>query len=109
MAHEVERATYEVIGAPERFDERDTVFARESLLPGSVEEREYHALHPGLVEIDRRLSRFIQEKIDAAPQVPSDPLSEAYYDATFGSVAALAQPDSVMERSLPARSRLIRG
>ena len=95
MAHEVERATYEVIGAPERFDERDTVFARESLLTGSVEEREYHELHPGLVEIDRRLSRFIQEKIDAAPQVPSDPLSEAYYDATFGSVAALAQPDSV--------------
>jgi reductive dehalogenase len=95
MAHEVERPTYELIGALERVDERDTAFAREALLPGSAEEREYHALHPELVEIDRRLSRFIQNKIDAPPEVPADPLGEAFYDATFGSVAALAQPDAV--------------
>ncbi len=95
MAHEVERPTYEVVGTLERFDERDTLFAREALMPGSKEERAYHELHPELVEIDRRLARFIQEKIDNPPEVPEDPLNEAFYDTTFGSVAALAQPDSV--------------
>jgi reductive dehalogenase len=95
MAHEVEKPTYEVVGSLQRFDERDTVFAREALIPGSVPEREYHELHPELVEIDRRLARFIQEKIDSPPQVPADPLNEAFYDATFGAVAALGQPDSV--------------
>ncbi len=95
MAHEVERPTYEVVGTLERFDERDTLFAREALMPGSKEERAYHELHPELVEIDRRLARFIQEKIDNPPEVPEDPLNEAFYDTTFGAVAALAQPDSV--------------
>jgi reductive dehalogenase len=95
MAHEVERPTYEVISTLQRFDERDTVFAREALIPGSVAEREYHELHPELVEIDRRLTRFIQDKIDSPPEVPADPLNEAFYDATFGAVAALGQPDSV--------------
>jgi reductive dehalogenase len=95
MAHEVERPTYEVVGTLERFDERDTVFAREALQPSSKEEMAYHELHPELVEIDRRLARFIQEKIDNPPEVPEDPLNEAFYDTTFGAVAALAQPDSV--------------
>jgi len=95
MAHEVDRPTYEIVGPLERFDERDTVFARDALGPGSPEERQYHQLHPELVEIDRRLSRFIQDKIDNPPEDPKDPLNEAFYDATFGSVAPLAQPDSV--------------
>jgi len=95
MAHEVERPTYEVVGPLERFDERDTVFARETLMPGSPEERDYHARHPELVEIDRRLAAFIQRKIDNPPEAPEDPLNEAFYDATFGSVAPLAQPDAV--------------
>jgi reductive dehalogenase len=95
MRHEVDSPTYEVVGPLKRFDERDTVFAREALQPGSREEKEYHQLHPELVEIDRRLARFIQEKIDNPPQVPEDPLNEAFYDTTFGAVAALAQPDSV--------------
>jgi reductive dehalogenase len=95
MAHEVDRPTYEVVGPLERFDERDTMFARDALAPGSPEELEYHRLHPELVEIDRRLSRFIQEKIDNPPEDPDDPLNEAFYEATFGSVAALGQPDSV--------------
>jgi len=95
MAHEVERPTYEVVGPLERFDERDNVFAREAYLPGSPEEREYHARHPELVEIDRRLARFIEEKIDNPPEVPEDPLNEAFYETTFGSVAPLAQPDAV--------------
>jgi reductive dehalogenase len=116
MAHEVDRPTYEVVGPLECFDERDTVFARESLIPGSPEEEEYHRLHPELVEIDRRLSRFIQEKIDAPPEVPKDPLNEAFYESTFGSVAALAQPDSVdgpvnsyqAKRDLEAMSRRVK-
>lgn len=95
MAHEVQRPTYEVVGPLERFDERDTVFAREAYLPGTPAEREYHARHPELVEIDHRLARFIQEKIDNPPEVPEDPLNEAFYETTFGSVAPLAQPDAV--------------
>lgn len=95
MAHEVEQPTYEVVGPLKRFDERDTVFARENLVPGSAEEREYHALHPELVEIDRRLSRFIQHKSGDGAEAPDDPLNEALYESTFGSVAPLAEPDSV--------------
>jgi reductive dehalogenase len=95
VAHEVDRPTYEIVGPLQRFDERDNVFAREALLPGSPEEREYHTRHPELVEIDRRLAAFIQEKIDSPPEVPADPLAEPFYDATFGSVAPLAQPDAV--------------
>lgn len=95
MAHEVDRPTYEIVGPLERFDERDTMFARDALVPGSPEERQYHLIHPELVEIDRRLGRFIQDKIDNPPEDPKDPLNEAFYDATFGSVAPLAQPDSV--------------
>ncbi|HJX38580.1 MAG TPA: hypothetical protein VJ714_08265, partial [Anaerolineae bacterium] len=93
MAHEVERPTYDVVGPLERFDERDTVFARDALVPGSTEEGQYHQLHPELVEIDRRLGRFIQEKIDSPSEEPKDPLNGALYDATFGTVAPLGQPD----------------
>jgi reductive dehalogenase len=95
MGHEVERPTYEVVGPLERYDERDTVFARDALVPGSPEERQYHQLHPELVEVDRRLRRFIEDKIDSPPEEPKDPLNEAFYDATFGSVAHLGQPDAV--------------
>jgi len=95
MAHEVDRPTYEVVGPLERFDERDNVFARETLVPGSPDEREYHALHPELVEIDRRLSRFIQSTEIGAGGAAEDPLSEAFYDSAFGPVAALGQPDLV--------------
>jgi hypothetical protein len=43
VAHEVERPAYEVVCALQRFDERDTVFAREALI----------------LEIHRRRTRFI--------------------------------------------------
>lgn len=46
MAHEVERPMCEVVGTLERFDDRDTVLAREPLVPGSAEERQYHGFHP---------------------------------------------------------------
>jgi hypothetical protein len=78
----------------ERFDERDNLFARERLTPGSPEERAYHALHPGLMEVDRRLTAFIEGKADVQPQ-DEDWMGAAFYSATFGPVAALAQPDMV--------------
>ncbi len=39
------KPTYEIVGELSRFDERDTAFARERLVPGSSEERAYHAAH----------------------------------------------------------------
>ncbi len=93
MAHEVDRPTYEIVGPLERFDERDNVFARERLVPGSPEERAYHAAHPDRRQTDLRLAAFIQRKTGEsdAGQV----LDEAIYSATFGSVALLARPDAV--------------
>ena len=68
MSHEVGDPTYEVVGPLKRFDERDNVFARERLTPGSPEERAYHALHPELAEVDRRLAAFIEGKAGTQPQ-----------------------------------------
>jgi hypothetical protein len=56
----VAHPTYDIVGELTRFDERDTVFSRERLVPGSPEERAYHAAHPELVEIDRRIAAFIE-------------------------------------------------
>lgn len=72
MSHEVDKPTHEVVGSLSRFDERDSVFARERLVPGSPLERAYHAMHQELAEIDRRLARFIEqvsEPGDGADQV----------------------------------------
>ncbi len=87
------RPTYEVVGELERFDERDTVFARERLVPGSPEERAYHAVHPELVEIDRRIATFI-ETVNRPEASPSQ-MDAALYRATFGPIAGLALPDVV--------------
>lgn len=87
------RPTYELVGPPSRFDERDTVFSRERLIPGSQEEQAYHALHPELREIDRRLARFIEAVNE--PGAATNPLEAAFYRATFGPIAGLALPDIV--------------
>ena len=84
-----------------RFDERDSVFARERLVPGSLEERAYHAAHPELIEIDRRITAFIQavnRPEDSASQVDT-----ALYSATFDPVAGLALPDVVDGEVAPTR------
>jgi ferredoxin len=39
----------------QQFDERDTVFARENLVPGSPEFEEYYREHPELLEIDNHI------------------------------------------------------
>jgi len=95
MSYEVvDKPTYEVVGPLERFDERDAVFAREQMIPGSPEERAYHVMHPELVGVDRRLAAFTKGRADARSQ-EEDWMGAAFYSATFGPVAALAQPDMV--------------
>lgn len=108
MFEMAKRPTYEIEGEITRFDERDTVFSREVLVRGSPEEVDYHARNPEKIEIDRRLSRFIQskEKKGAAPDSggstsgerggsQEDQLGRAIYESLFVSSAALALPDMV--------------
>ncbi len=85
------KPTYEVVGKIERFDERDTVFAREALIAGSEEERLYHEQNPHLREIDERIRKFIDEKL------ATDRASwgRAYYQVGFRTLAYLALPDCV--------------
>jgi reductive dehalogenase len=85
--------TYEIVDVPTRFDQRDTVFARERLVPGSSEERAYHALHPELAAIDRRLARFVDQVDDGSSS--ANQADAALYRAAFGPVAGLALPDVV--------------
>jgi reductive dehalogenase len=93
----VHKPTYEIVGPVERFDERDTVFAREALIPGSREEIRYHQLKPHLKEIDGQLSRFIDGKLDRS----SATWGRAYYQAGFGSIAHLGLPDCVDGQAAP--------
>jgi reductive dehalogenase len=105
------KPTYETEGGIPRFDERDTVFSREALVPGSPEEREYHERHPEKRDVDGRLARFILSKMDRveadgqgsdppggrAPHgtAPGERLARAVYEAHFLTSAALALPDQV--------------
>lgn len=106
------KPTYETEGEIPRFDERDTVFSREALMPDSPEEREYHERHPEKREVDGRLARFILSKMeraeaDARGRAPSagedtagdaadgGHLARAIYEAHFLTSAALALPDQV--------------
>jgi reductive dehalogenase len=98
---DVDCPTYEIVGELSRFDERDSVFARERLVAGSPEERAYHTAHPELVEIDRRIAAFIE-----AVNQPGESASQAdtaLYSAAFGPVAGLALPDVVDGEVAPTR------
>jgi ferredoxin len=99
LRYNVDRPTYEIVGELSRFDERDTVFARERLVDGSPEERAYHAAHPELVEIDRRIAAFI-EAVDR-PEESGSPAEAALYRATFDPIAGLGLPD-VVDGELPS-------
>lgn len=83
--------TYEIVGAVKRFDERDTVFAREALVPGSPNERVYHEANPHLRDVDLQLSRFITDKLDRSGAT----WGRAYYQTGFGALAHLGLPDCV--------------
>jgi reductive dehalogenase len=93
LNHEVTDPTYDVVGDLSRFDERDSVFSRERLVPGSAEERAYHAAHPELAEIDRRIATFIEAVGQGDGRV--SPRDAALYNATFDPIAGLALPDVV--------------
>lgn len=93
LRYDVDCPTYDVVDDLTRFDERDTVFSRERLVPGSPEERAYHAAHPELVDIDRRIARFIETV--GQPERSASHLDAALYSATFDPVAGLALPDMV--------------
>jgi reductive dehalogenase len=95
IAREVDQPTYQVVGQLQRFDERDNVFAREALIPGSPEEIEYHSRHPELLNVDRRLARFFLDGFSNDPQSRLASGGEALPEGVFGSVAALALPDAV--------------
>ena len=96
------RPTYEEVGEIARFDERDTVFSRETLAPGSAGEREYHGRHPEKKEIDRELARFLAGKMEGGAGV--DRVARAIYEAHFVPVSALALPDRV--DGVPATERV---
>lgn len=89
----VRRPTYETEGEVARFDERDTVFSREALVPGSPEEIDYHERHPEKAEIDGRLARFIDAKMKR--EAEGDQIGRAIYESHFIPAAALALPDMV--------------
>lgn len=96
------KPTYEIVGEVDRFDERDTVFAREALVPGSREEEFYHEANPHLREVDGRLSRFIDDKLDRSGPT----WGRAYYQTVFGSIAHLALPDCVDGKPSPGRMHI---
>jgi len=91
MAKRSERRTptYEIVGPVERYDERDTVFARERLVPGSAEEMAYHQAHPGQRKVDRSLRRGLLQMDDRPPA------HAALRAAAFAPAKDLARPDVV--------------
>ncbi len=102
MPREVDRPTWKIVGPRERVDERETLFARERLVPGSPEEEAFHRSHPELEEVDRKLAGFIQEMSGpGGGRVPKRAV--AFYQATFDPVAALALPDVVDGPTAPEK------
>jgi reductive dehalogenase len=93
LSFEVERPTYEITGELTRYDERDNVFSRERLTPGSREEQAYHALHPELTEIDRRIATYI-EAVNQ-PESSRAQREAALFRATFAPIVGLGLPDIV--------------
>jgi len=106
VAHEVGGSTYEIVGPTQRYDERDNVFSRESLLPGSPEEREYHASHPELQKIDHRLAKYFFDEAGASGVIAEKAQSEALPQSTFRAVSALALPDAVDGPVAPRKVRV---
>ncbi len=91
--YEVDHPTYEIVDEPTRFDERDTVFSRERLVPGSPEDQRYHKAHPERIAIDRRIATFVASIGQGDETTPQR--DAALYNATFDPIAGLALPDIV--------------
>ena len=101
LTHDIDRPTYDIVGELIRFDERDTVFSRERLVPGSPEERAYHAVHPERIEIDGRIATFIETV--GQPEESGSQIDAALYSATFDPIAGLALPDVVGGQEAPGQ------
>lgn len=94
LRREVNAPTYDVVAPLERFDERDNLFAREWLVPGSPEAEEHYSRHPEHEDRDQFLRGFVQQKygLDREKErVPDD----AFFPSVFSPAAALALPDIV--------------
>ena len=96
------KPTYEIVGPVNRFDQRDTVFAREALIPGSEEEILYHERNPHLKEVDDQLSAFIDDKLDRSGPT----WGRTYYQTVFSSIAHLALTDCVDGERSPGQMEL---
>ena len=83
--------TYKTEGDVKRFDERDTMFAREALVPGSPEEIEYNERFPEKKKVDAISARFIISKLES--NSVETQVGRGIYDAFFTPPAALALPD----------------
>ena len=86
---EQQAPTYRMVGPVERYDQRDTVFARERLVPESVEETAYHQAHPERRDVDRRLRLGLQHMDDRPPG------HGALRNSAFAVAMDLARPDVV--------------
>jgi hypothetical protein len=105
VAHEVGGSTYETVGPTQLYDERENVFSRESLLPGSSEEREYHVSHPELKKIDHRLARYFFDEVGASGVIAEKAPSGALPESSFRAVSAPALPDAVDGPVAPRKVR----
>lgn len=105
VRREVKRPTYEIVGSVQRFDERDSLFAREWLVPGSPEAKEYYSRHPEREEMDLHLSQFVRRKYDLQKE-GHELRRDAFFGAVFGPAAALALPDVVDGPVSPTREGL---
>jgi reductive dehalogenase len=81
------------LGNIQRIDERDTVFSREALEPGTGAEVEYHTRFPERKEVDEKLRQFIEVKLGG--RTPRAVLDNAVYKSHFVTASALALPDFV--------------
>ncbi|MBI1988109.1 MAG: hypothetical protein HYS70_07175 [Nitrospinae bacterium] len=75
---------YEVVGELERFDERDNVFARSALKPGSPEYQAYYARYPEREKPDSHC-RVMMDPVEGprrrAELFPEEPLARAFSGA----------------------------
>ena len=95
--HRVDEPTYvgDIVGALERYDERDCAFARRDLRPGSREYGEYYALHPE--------RRPFDDELRALPYLghTERPEQAQMLHALFASITLLAPEEVVRGRFAP--------
>lgn len=91
---EVEKPTYEVVGEIERYDIRDHVNARATLLSGTPEYEDYYKRFPEREAGDARRRKALKES--RRKRVDADPINEQLAGATFYGREALGLPEIVL-------------